>query len=65
MEAEAEAVEVEAEAVEAEAEGEPQRAAQRPEEEETRNSLERNHPHSMGIAKMLTDSCRIFKDICH
>ena len=56
---------VEAEAVEAEAEGERQQAAQLLEEEETQNSSERNHPHSTEIAKMLTDSYRISKDICH
>ena len=59
VEVEAEEVEV----VEGEAEEAPRQVAQL-REEETQNFSERNHPHSTGIAKMLTDSYQISKDIC-
>ena len=57
------AVAEEVEEVAEEAEEAQQRARQ-PQEEETRNSSERNHPHSMEIDKTSTDSFRIFRDIC-
>ena len=61
--AEVEVEEEEAE-VEVEAEAPQQEEQQLREEEETRNSLGRNHLPSMGTDKTSTDSSRTSKDTC-
>ena len=43
---------------------EAEEVAQQPQEEETRNSSERNHLPSMEIGKTSTDSFRIFRGTC-
>ena len=64
MEAEVEAVvEAEVEAVE-EVAAEQQPVLRPQEEEGTPNSSAQNRLPSTGIGRMLTDSCRIFKDTC-